>query len=101
MGGVVWIGQGSQLGTIEWVIRECLNGGTTIFHMPRNLEVVDGWYWTGVPYDRLLQFVDPHQRFPSMKVALGRGHEIKNGSQSVDEFFLEELKRRLLAPPKK
>merc|ERR1712027_301534 len=35
--GVVWIGPPSQLGTMEWVIRERLNGGTTIFHMPGNL----------------------------------------------------------------
>merc|ERR1712117_782056 len=38
--GVVWIGPRSKLGTIEWVIRECLNGGTTVFNMPGNLT---GW----------------------------------------------------------
>ena len=98
--GVVWIGPRSQLGTIEWVIRECLNGGTTVFHMPGNLLGCDYWYWTEV-IPRGLQFIDPHQRFPNMKVALGTAKINNNGSHEVDWFFLEELKRRLLAPPKK
>ena len=97
--GVVWIGPGSQLGTIEWVIRECLNGGTTVFHMPGTLT---GYfrYLTQVN-DSWLRFIDPHQRFTNMKVALGTAKDNNDVSHVVDEFFLEELKRRLLAPPKK
>ena len=35
--GAVWIGPFSNLETIEFVCRECLNGGTTAFQMPGNL----------------------------------------------------------------
>ena len=102
--GVVWIGPRSKLGTIEWVIRECLNGGTTVFNMPGNLtgcaynymnlsHVCDGW----------LRFVDPLQRFPNLKVSLSTSWDLGiggiGGSHEVDEFYLEELRRRLLTPP--
>ena len=45
--GVVWIGPRSNLETIEFVCRECLNGGTTAFHMPGNLSCDEYWYSSG------------------------------------------------------
>ena len=50
--GVVWIGPRSGLSTIEWVARECLNGGTTSFNMPGQLTGCDYWYWAGCPTKR-------------------------------------------------
>ena len=45
--GVVWIGPRSNLETIEFVCRECLNGGTTSFQMPGNLSCDEYWYSSG------------------------------------------------------
>ena len=96
--GAVWIGPRSNLVTIEFVCRECLNGGTTAFHMPGNLSCDDYWYISGGRQDdRWLQYVDPHTRFPNLKVSLGE-YSIGRGSVPVDMSFLDELRRRLLTP---
>ena len=50
--GVVWIGPRSNLETIEFVCRECLNGGTTSFWMPGNLSCDDYYYHSGRQEDR-------------------------------------------------
>ena len=106
--GVVWIGrhQGNQIRhgdlsgprtkpeTIEWIIGECLNAKTTLFHMPGN--VVYHWYERDKPSGRpssCLEFIfDPRTRFPKLQVKLWAG--IKPA-----ENFLAGLRRDFYLTP--
>ena len=105
--GVVWIGrhQGNQMvdnqmvgpltkpETIEWVIGECLNSKTTLFHLPDN--VVYNWYERDKPRGRpgscLSLVFDPRMRFPQLQVKLWAG--IK-----PVENFLAGLRRDFYIP---
>ena len=71
--GDVWIGRFTKIETIEWVIRNCLNGGTTSLSMPENDDVTGYDMFTyQFSYCMTLHGIDPHTRYPNLPVKMWR-----------------------------
>ena len=97
--GDVWIGRFTKIETIEWVIRNCLNGGTTSLSMPENDDAT-GYDMFTYRYSyrrrKTLSQIDPHTNYPNMMVKLwrtyGRGRRIWERREAG---LLHRLRQRL------
>ena len=89
--GDVWIGRRTKIETIEWVIRDCLNGGTTSLSMPENDDVTGYDMFTyQFGYCMTLHGIDPHTRYPNLPVKMWRIY----GRYEI-ETNLQRLRQRM------